>query len=83
MRNILEKAFTIGLVMSLAKPHKAKQQVTKTKAKRYFFSTTLFIFNGLLLTKDYTDFTDLNSKNVRMQTSFKFLVGYSFNPLNL
>ena len=30
--------FTIGFVMSLAKPHKAKQQVTSMNGTRYFFS---------------------------------------------
>ena len=32
----------------VGKAPQAKQQVTKTKANRYFFSTTLFIFKYLL-----------------------------------
>jgi hypothetical protein len=34
MRKIFEKAFTIGFVMSLAKPHRAKQDVTRMNGNR-------------------------------------------------
>ena len=34
MRKIFENAFTIGLVMSLANPHKAKQNVTRMNGIR-------------------------------------------------
>ena len=37
MRKIFEKAFTIGFVTSLAKPHRAKQNVTRINGTKYFF----------------------------------------------
>ena len=46
MRKILLNDFTMGLVMSLAKPQRAKQLVIRINAKRYFFSIT-FIDIGL------------------------------------
>lgn len=39
------KAATIGLVMSLAKPHKAKREVTKMNGKSIALETTgIFLF---------------------------------------
>jgi hypothetical protein len=35
------KAATIGLVMSLAKPHKEKRQVMRINGIRYFFSNKM------------------------------------------
>jgi hypothetical protein len=40
MRKIFENAFTIGFVMSLAKPQSAKQRVTRMKGMRNLEGTT-------------------------------------------
>ena len=41
MRKILEKAFTIGLVMSLAKPQAKKREVTRINGTKTARDTSL------------------------------------------
>ncbi len=40
-------AATIGLVMSLAKPHKGKSKVTSRKGTRKFLGTTVGLADGV------------------------------------